>query len=106
MIKANELRIGNWVKFPFTGPEQVGEIIRLEQDSGENNEYYISSINDRFPRHIKTIEPIEITPEILGKVKFKGYGFNVYSALKKINYLHELQNIYFALTGEELEIEL
>jgi hypothetical protein len=33
-------------------------------------------------------------------------GFGDYYRLKHIKYLHQLQNLYFALTNEELQIEL
>lgn len=71
MIKPQELRIGNWVRFPYSGYEQVGDIERIEQDSGTNTEYYISSINDRFPRYYTEIEPIPLTLEILEKCGFE-----------------------------------
>ena len=117
MIKANELRVGNWVL--------LGAKKRLyhEVDSicawGEGT----------------ALHPIPLTPEILEKCGFRQQGKrNLYSdgklafmedadgftffikdvsnvlyksvANSKIYYLHQLQNLYFALTGDELKIEL
>ncbi|MCE5225881.1 MAG: hypothetical protein LLG05_08460 [Porphyromonadaceae bacterium] len=79
------------------------------------------------------LQPIPLTPELLEKCGFKSnhptyyyipiednclhvyysnnglYGYNVkymHAYLGEIKYLHQLQNLYFALTGEELEIDL
>lgn len=78
-------------------------------------------------------EPIPLTPEWLqrcglfengssykGELRFKGCGhltietiengglgyFAPFNKTIEIKYLHQLQNLYFALTGEELKIEL
>lgn len=87
-------------------------------------------IDSPFVCDIKHISPIPLTPEILEKAGFKakGSGFwnlekdfcslEVYINDKSITTfsynwevaecqnLHQLQNLYFALTGEELNIEL
>ncbi len=120
MIKANELRIGNWVYFDLHY-KQITDFEILEYSSRNG-------------------KPISLTPEILEKAGFKkGEGYeieNLYLFLKNcdaffmfnrgydilrcwasdggdtstvissINHLHQLQNIYFALVGEELEIKL
>ena len=36
---------------------------------------------------------------------FAEYNFDL-DSICKVKYLHQLQNLYFALTGEELEIDL
>jgi hypothetical protein len=77
--------------------------------------------------HYEDIQPIPLTPEILEKCGFIEIGkkcwaisiFEVFQSGKDDNeffidvkwlhyfkYLHQLQNIFFALTGEELKIEL
>lgn len=116
MIKANELRIGNWIRV-FGGYAKV------------------KLIPSELP-----IEPIPLTPEILEKCgfvedrgnywvdlmthylelinKLQGW-FPVYAQtpelsseaeqrvlLNRIDYLHQLQNLFFALTGTELNIDL
>ena len=111
MIKANELRIGNLVK--------------------DDDLYYEVDITVLLD--IDSFEPIDITEEWLLKLGFKKqaktYWISLYSLkaelhfevyikdmvlyLKSdnsnfifdpIKYIHQLQNLYFALTGEELEI--
>jgi len=109
MIAVNELRIGNWVNCLLLGNYKLrsGDI---EEDKA--NDIY---------------KPILLTPEILIACGFKymGYGwkhpdhfrpfvgyhqgFHLYwepdhtaTMVKDVMYLHQLQNIYFSLTGEEL----
>lgn len=119
MIQANELRIGNWlidIKF--------GSYIRFKSFFGLCN---VEANPDLY-------NPIPLTPEILEKAGFelrKEYGTSIeidyklyplyvkfehnggllitiheYSSCSHVKYLHQLQNLYFALTGEELQIDL
>ena len=121
-MKANELRVGNWVN--------IGYNKQWEHDDFAN--YFGGSKgldNDQ-------VQPIDPTPEILEKAGFSKddyYGGNVFSLkishnheimwddglftlecddsfynerLNHIKHLHQLQNFYFAWTGKELEIEL
>lgn len=130
MIDAKELRIGNWVmhdgKFyqatsmyvynPVNQDQYV--LIRLGEGQGVDSRY---------------LEPIQLTEEMLLKCEFEKtklndytYFFNLYplqllyNAANGIDYfhsqfggkfikvasLHQLQNLYFALTGKELEFSL
>lgn len=119
MIKANELRIGNW-------------IFEAEQD--DNKPFQIFSIyhevkNDKVNGlPICLMRPIPLTEDILVKCGFECFEFdngqpnqyrfksrlivirdNVfidYGSSVKILYLHQLQNLYFTLTNEELSINL
>lgn len=107
MIQANELRIGNWLLFTdfpvYNNPVQVRQ--------GELKQEWL----DWFAK------PIPLTPEILEKCGFENWDKNKYSNdilcltingegflylanQRHVNifYLHQLQNLYFALTGEEL----
>lgn len=132
-MKANELRIGNWVKF-------------------EGNFYQINSINDNDTTvelgdgywhlpgryHIRYIKPIKLTEQWLINANMKlvdKFSNQRYLRLKKhkfdiskitfshverlvrlesgykgtiliphIKYVHQLQNLYFALTGKELKL--
>lgn len=104
-MKASELRIGNFINSPN------GQIIvsGIETDfddltGGEN------SVND-FP--LSKLQPIPITEEWLEKLGFKQYGMNEFEHIDNglyiecsydLRYVHQLQNIFFALTNTELII--
>ena len=117
-MEAKELRIGNiieWNKTPFN-------VCVIHPDKIEN-ELWCKSLNE--------IHPIPLTEEWLVKLGFisdslGGFNsprsMNIYFLDKHINicyakyaesgvklehikYVHQLQNLYFALTGEELTIK-
>ena len=121
-LKSNELRVGNYVK-------GIGHKISWLVD-GIETEYIYSS---KAWRLMSSFEGIELTAELLKYFGFKlvwagsgdgslyrfgekcntmelinrGYGFkyNTFNACEiEIKYVHQLQNLYFALTGEELTI--
>jgi hypothetical protein len=119
-MKANELRIGNWYnEFGISKKATAGFIQKFA---------HIESIN----KTAIDVSPIPLTPEILEKAGFvKGLSsaihrrqdyqmerfgiicicnsenqFFVNGRLVVLKYVHQLQNLYFALTGEELNIEL
>jgi hypothetical protein len=121
MIKANELRLGNWIDDQESGIRFIGSI----------GQYTLSLGHDGYSgldgRNYSQISPIELTEEWLLKFGFEtlnggfyflrlkdGYRFeilfregNIKADLltfdPQIKYVHQLQNLYFALTGEELE---
>jgi hypothetical protein len=104
-MEENELRIGNWVLSPTQGEIQIENGWQI--DEGEE------------------VKPIPLTEEWLEKFGFEYSDLNGDSGLWKIppfqiygkynqflydyrldvNYVHQLQNLYFALTGEELTIK-
>ena len=113
-MKANELRIGNLVLIPYNKSNKQEGFF----------EATISQIGD-FGAYIKPedYEPILLTEEWLLKFGFKIWDRNKWSDLgmnivllengdnflflanqRHVNifYIHQLQNLYFALTGEEL----
>lgn len=120
MINANELRIGNWVwqedKDHFRRYFQIG--------SGHD----IEEVED-YPEQCS---PIPLTPDMLEKCGAEytddGYGGHLLPVSPSgsirlrfdpdwgyywppntgnyINHLHQLQNLVFALTGEELKVYL
>lgn len=127
-MQAKELRIGNLVN-PLCGElEHIGRVTCiLPHDISvelidENYEEYLSSSQDIDDGYY---EPIPLTEEWLLKFGFevpyefgasKGeihlalehgiYRYYVNSEYwKDIDYVHQLQNLYFALTGEELCIQ-
>ena len=123
-IKANELRIGNWVQ--------------LENYTKYQIEPHHFQLNwDGYSTVLDLTISIPLTEEILLKCGFeksKSYNnykvkagdyFNsvqhydgewiysidesdafCYTISAKIDFLHQLQNLYFALTNEELNIQL
>ncbi len=112
-MKANELRIGNWIMESDGRIEPVWEIEAILVD----NEM---SVNDC---PVSTIHPIPLTEEWLLRFAFyfihgaymtSGDMYLTYSSLNgwfingnekiEIEYVHQLQNLYFALTGEELTL--
>jgi hypothetical protein len=121
MIQANELRVGNWLINPFGGKGTV-ESIYLDSVKLKESNSFVPLV------HCK---PIQLTDEILLKCGFKKgdeyYFLNGYWASfdadfplcfgnegccqreiikQNIQHLHQLQNLYFALTGQELQITL
>jgi hypothetical protein len=117
-MKANELRVGNYVK-------GIGHNISWLVEGIETD--YIHSSNAW--RLLSSFEPIPLNTKWLEKFGFEysefedlyqkgGYDVdtkdNVYCHFyineygdwyKDIEYVHQLQNLYFALTGEELTIK-
>jgi len=120
MIEPRELRIGNWVNFiPDNGDFIVSSI--------DASNRLCKTINGLCMNDIK---PIPLTDEILLKCGFYWDKKKVYLCLNEtafrirysrnqltlfqsiqyltipdIKHLHQLQNIYFALTQKELEIK-
>ena len=127
-MKADDLRIGNWVKDIKKGYVSIHGI-EPNWDEVWLNYCHGSGI---YKKRIIEIEPIPLTEELLKKCGFTKVGSNyekdwllLHTHLEKqifdfllyesssgklkatpILYLHRLQNLYFALTGEELEINL
>lgn len=124
MLKANELRLGNLVNY-----EQTTHYITLIDRLGFIETRWIKQpINElNYTSSIDIIKPIELTEEWLIKFGFykkNGYGFinitmkgglynslnndcyiyNYYGLQLNCKYVHQLQNLYFALTGSELTV--
>jgi hypothetical protein len=130
MIKANELRLGNWVHFTNSlGTEMNFQI----------NVFHLAYMVEADPDYVQhgygikyiegSIKGIALTPEILEKSGFvneesdRGWTFlgfaliedtdglfwlneEVYFSITPCLHLHQLQNLYFALTGQELSVNL
>lgn len=142
MISAQELRIGNWVKWEeqFYGDSDyfqiayVGTTIGLDISkwNGEGTTQRFQN-NPIFSQDIKELFPIELTEEWLlnlgwKKREKKNYTyawydyvngcFHIVETIKEkkfmwhegfhcveIKHVHQLQNLYFALCGKELELK-
>jgi len=127
MISTTELRIGNLLHDPLTG--EWLKVIEIT----ENNIITQVIDRDKFPLPAGwSTAPILLTPEILAKCGFKkdytGFALDDKMSLsisitsdgeylpcwldkalfpgatRCIKYLHQLQNIYYILTGNELVI--
>lgn len=135
MIKANEIRVGNWLN----DPRPLTEFNKKYTNNPDNGYFKAKARDIQFA---EIFEPIPLTEEILLKCGFRkryirfGYwyfidilktetylrpyigdryifGLNIdqncdceFFDARPISYLHQLQNLYFALTGQELEINL
>ena len=123
MIQQNELRIGNWVQSP------LGDFAKVKQLGHPHIFGYIYAFGENYFGQGE-FKGIPLTTEILEKAGFKrdsdydglycfgGYNFYLtdgvvvclvnleYKIGQPVHYLHQLQNFIYALTGEELNIEL
>ena len=110
-MKANELRIWNWYQW---------------YAEGKYYEYQVKDI-DFCNGNMINFEPIPLTEEWLVRFGFRksdlsdrfiihgwfyfeksenGYSFRTIDGfVRVIESVHQLQNLYFALTGEELELK-
>ena len=117
-MKATELRIGNYITTEYMN-KSIFKVISIHSDR-----IYFESVRENFKSDTiqNYIKPIQLTEEWLFKFGFDkavngwwssdeifsyrdgyfGFGVDRYT---KIQYVHELQNLYFALTGEDLTIQ-
>lgn len=126
-MEVRELRIGNKVKCKTSNDARIYDVLALD---GLHLKIYLNSPRNVW--HIEDlIKPIKLTEELLLKCGFKlitddggvcgdytywsngeielnnlGYWFVVSTDFHhpKIKYIHQLQNLYYYLTGEELEV--
>jgi hypothetical protein len=113
-VKATELRIGNKVQPKPEDRQRYGTMCEVTQvyKDGFTVDYHYPGA---------WFQPIPLSPDILEKItpKFENFGYTVKvtvagrldiringSYITTISYLHEYQNLIFALTGEELNINL
>ena len=114
-MKANELRIGNYVN--------GGIVQSLPMHQGEMYAVLIQSEFHSFgtPKLMEDIKPILLTEKWLLDFGFDGLDLGKYTLILSngnffslsceepiainIKYVHQLQNLYFALTNKELKIE-
>ena len=121
-MKANELRIGNWVYSGIDSkqPIKVPPIMIAQLSKNEDKEHNIKPIpitedwllrfgfelnnirvkfwtEDRYPQW--SLKVLKIKKNNVGDFMLDGFGFFLH-----IKHIHQLQNLYFALTGEELKL--
>lgn len=125
MIAARELRIGNIVEPITMSPIMVTGITQQKTLDGIFTLIFVDYGESFLQEHLN---PIPLTEEWLIKFGFEcfqegWYGINPYAlqfeftwniydgiirwkgSAVKCNYVHQLQNLYFALTGTELTIQ-
>lgn len=122
MINANELRIGNWVRYHHDGgfidapifhltDEDVRVLpIPLTPEILEKAGFTMSDTiwdEDYLSFRANETQPNEIEIKYIDNVIILGTGDSYYDVeLTHIKHLHQLQNLIFALTGQELEINI
>lgn len=121
-MKIQDLRIGNYI-------QRNGINCTVELINGETEDVYFLGKDFYYNENIMHIEPIEITEEWLLSFGFNKSGSTIYKNIGSIEigtiangkrfyiqigtenvtlktkYVHQLQNLYFALTGTELSYE-
>lgn len=114
-MRYTDLRLGNFVKLRDTG-----EIVRVCGLTKHKIGFHAP--NERPNAHLRYRKYSEIEPVMIydhwrkidcSELEWrdvwsdgKWYRYNIMSVYKTIRYIHELQNIHYALTGNEIEIEL
>ena len=117
-MEAKELRIGNYVSYA-TQETLILDITRTHAELG----YYMDSVG--FERKYHEFRPIPLTEEWALRLGANNTFYNNYLdfeyfeiyesngiwyvekegvILCELKYVHQLQNLYFALTGKELTI--
>lgn len=121
MIKAEELRIGNWITDRNDFHMQVvslGSDYMYADFEGNEGDVWEFNFENNKPN------PIPLTEEILLKCGFEkgkgtilflnGFYYDTFDGefsfisiiINNIKYLHQLQNLHYILTGQELEVKL
>ncbi len=130
MIEANELRIGNWLShtnnngtFNLQTQEVLIDGFSCLYDQGLWTIPYVESkgipltkeilLNCGFIQLYRSDSCVRLELIDQPEYEFKSNSFHSEFRLffeghcmAGINYLHQLQNLYFALTGKELEVKL
>ena len=115
-MKASELRLGNFLQSDTNIIKIVGVV--------KKDIYYYHNKKNLYVLELNNFKPLPLTEEWLLKFGFEKYDTNKYSInhfyirkvgdefetqigeclYKTIDYVHQLQNLYFALTKKELTI--
>lgn len=119
-MQPRELMIGNYVypiqekngiKIPLSIPMRICSIDLFKVKAyNANNKLFRTDDSEIIEYDHVDISPIPMSTEILEKCK--GFGeWWIWLLLSKpstieVKYLHQFQNLYFSLTGQELEVSL
>jgi len=111
-MKASELRIGNYIN-----NEQRTEVV-MSIDDWKIECHLLTDSDTLYEVSMSLIKPIPITQEWLDNLGFEGWDIGIYTLMLRsgdfrrlgagdplannIKHVHQLQNLYFALTGVEL----
>lgn len=118
-MKVNELRIGNLIRWISTGDiEEVKEIETIKRKNGNiNNVSIYDCVGIELSEEWMVKFGFEVGTDLfqdfkeyeklfdIGKSITLSHEFECYNGIysQKLNYVHQLQNLYFALTGVELQ---
>lgn len=138
MIKANELRIGNWIADRGGKEWQIYSWESRDKVSAETPMLFRTIKGHPLTEYVQYLKPIPLTEERLEKFGFERRESKMYDGHLDVwyfyihdgkimfntelvtdgeiiiqfrrfpivvKYVHQLQNLYFALTGEELEFK-
>ena len=133
-LKSSDLRIGNLVLLKCKNEkDEIGKLLTIDEINGcyynkATNKKFINQKYDGIKNSwckFEIINPILLTEEWLLKLGFNKlfengtgyrfnnfnisfygdvYGVNYFYCEYELKYVHQLQNIYFSLTGHELTI--
>lgn len=124
-MEANELRIGNLVIGDGLHDGEIRTVKAITDKGTLTNEHRVILFENYLAgEFMKDVKGIELTPEWLGRLGFEDRdeshywkdpihllvheGGCLYLANQRhvdIFYVHQLQNLFFALTGRELELK-
>ena len=117
-MNARELRIGNWLVYPGWRKDGSDALFMVRDLYYENEKIGLTTGVIQTRVDISHVKPIPLTKEYKDKIKHNENllidpsGFVIFKVgyahqfiFEHYPFLHQLQNLYFALTGEELELK-
>ena len=134
-MKTNELRLGNYILIDCIMYKEERKVTEICPDGVFAKTKYTANMPEIVFIKEEDIEPIELTEDVLVKIGFEGemYEFCLHTedanitvnlienrveisffgnceaelCIKyNVKYLHELQNAYYCLTNQEMEVKL
>jgi hypothetical protein len=113
-MKANELRVGNWV-YDIRGEQNIQCDLQFMKQAHDRlypipitEEWLLKFGFDKHPNPNGTRSWCYYKDRerwvIQSMLDLNSFSFGITPLKPELNFVHQLQNLYFALTGEELEI--